>query len=274
LNLAFSTNAFKRTSLDEAIEIIAGLGYAGVELMADIPHAYPPHMSPQRTAAVKAKISALRLGVSNVNAFTLFALGDTYHPSWLEPQEARRRQRLEHTLRCIELAAALGGKTISLEPGGPVPEGLDRSAALARYEAGLREMLPVARQAAVTLLVEPEPGLLLETAAEGAAFVERVGHPNLKMNFDLGHFFCVGEDPAAVLCSHRRWIGHVHLEDIAADRVHQHLIPGRGAMDFPAIFAALRKIEYTGWITVELYPYETCAAEAAREAFDFLQRFF
>ena len=32
------------------------------------------------------------------------------------------------------------------------------------------------------------------------------------------------------------WIGHVHLEDIAPDRTHKHLIPGHGAIDFIALF--------------------------------------
>ena len=57
--------------------------------------------------------------VSNVNAFTLFALGDTYHPTWIEDDAAKRRQRIEHTKNVIRMTAALGGKTISLESAGP-----------------------------------------------------------------------------------------------------------------------------------------------------------
>ena len=41
-------------------------------------------------------------------------------------------------------------------------------------------------------------------------------------------------------------------------------------MDFPAIFASLKRIDYQGWVTVELYPYETDAAEVARVARQFL----
>ena len=46
--LAFSTNAFKKNTLDEAIDAIGGIGYAGVELMADLHHAYPPTMDASR----------------------------------------------------------------------------------------------------------------------------------------------------------------------------------------------------------------------------------
>ena len=40
--LAFSTNAFKRFTLDDALRSIADAGYSGAELLCDVPHAYPP----------------------------------------------------------------------------------------------------------------------------------------------------------------------------------------------------------------------------------------
>jgi sugar phosphate isomerase/epimerase len=63
---------------------------------------------------------------------------------------------------------------------------------------------------------------------------------------------------------------HYHFEDIAASRVHQHLIPGHGAIDFAATLRAIAETGYEGWITVELYPYIENPDEAAREARDYL----
>jgi sugar phosphate isomerase/epimerase len=63
---------------------------------------------------------------------------------------------------------------------------------------------------------------------------------------------------------------HYHLEDIAATRVHKHLIPGHGAIDFPATLRAIAGTGYQGWLTVELYPYIHAADEAAQEAHTFL----
>lgn len=272
MRLAFSTNAFKKTTLENAIEAIAGIGYPGVEIMADVPHAYPPDMPAGRIEGVRGQIAALGLQVSNVNAFTLFAKGDTYHPTWIEDDPKLLRERIEHTQNSIRMTAALGGKTISLQPGGP-QGGLDRETALERYVRGLEECLPLAQELGITLMVEPEPGLLIQHSRECVEFLERVNHPRLRMNCDLGHFYCVGEDPAKVLRDCAGWIAHVHLEDIKENRVHQHHIPGEGAMEWAGIFAALREIHYGGWITVELYPYETTAADAAKRAWDFLQPF-
>lgn len=272
MKLAFSTNAFKKTSLEEAVDSIAAAGYGGVEIMADVPHAYPPHMPDGRIADLRRQLDSLKLRVSNVNAFTFFAIGDTLHPSWIENDPALREQRIRHTENCIRMAAALGAKTISLEPGGPV-EAQTREEALSLYQAGLMRVLPLAQQFNMMLLVEPEPRLLIETTDQCVEFLRRVNHPNLRMNCDLGHLFCVGEDPAESFVKCHSWVSHVHVEDIASSRVHQHLIPGRGAMDWAAIFAAFKQVDYKGWATVELYPYETTAREAADEAFAFLQRF-
>jgi sugar phosphate isomerase/epimerase len=54
--------------------------------------------------------------------------------------------------------------------------------------------------------------------------------------------------------------------------VHQHRVPGAGAIDFRGVFAALEQIGYTGWVTVELYPYETTAAGVCQAAWDALGR--
>jgi sugar phosphate isomerase/epimerase len=270
--LAYSTNAYKQTTLENAIDSIAKLGYAGVEVMADVPHAYPPQMPGQRVASVRGQIEHLGLRVSNVNAFTLFALGDTYHPTWIEDDPALVTKRIEHTRNVIRMTAALGGRTISLQPGGPQGR-LDRETALSRYEAGLRECLPLAREKGIVLMVEPEPGLVIQHAQECVDFLKRVNDPNLKMNCDLGHFYCVEEDPATVLRECADFIAHIHLEDIKENRVHQHRVPGEGAMDWAGIFQAIRDIQYEGWVTVELYPYESTAEEAGRKAIEYLRRF-
>lgn len=265
--LAFSANAFKADTLDEALSCIAHAGYSGVELMADAPHLVPLDLQPADLRALAARIGDAGLRVSNVNAFTGFARGNTYDPTWISDEPAERQWRIDHTRAAIALAHAVGAPTISLQPGGPV-ERVDRSVALQRFADGLRDVLPAAAEAGVILGVEPEPGLAIESLAEWNAFLadHSLEHPALGMNCDLGHHFCVGEDPAGVLLEAARQICHVHLEDINADRVHQHLIPGDGAMDFPAIAAALAQSNYAGWVTVELYPYVSTAAQTAQTA--------
>ena len=117
--LAFSTNAFKKNTLSEAIAAIAAVGYTGVELMADVPHAHPASFTSQQRDQLRNQLASLGIAVSNVNGFTHFANGDTYHPTWIEDDPAKRQLRIAHTLGCVQLAAEFGAKTLSLQPGGP-----------------------------------------------------------------------------------------------------------------------------------------------------------
>ena len=127
-------------------------------------------------------------------------------------------------------------------------------------------VLDVAADCDVTLLIEPEPGLLIETFGQYLEFAERVNHEALGLNFDVGHAYCVADDPAEWvprLVGHTR---HYHVEDIAATRVHHHLVPGEGAIDFPAVLAAIAAHTPDIWVTVELYPYRDRPDDAARAA--------
>jgi sugar phosphate isomerase/epimerase len=272
--LAFSTNAFKKNTFEDALRAIAGIGYTGVELMADLHHAYPPLMTPARTAEIRALLAELKLTVSNVNAFTLFACGDTYNPTWIEGSASERRRRVEHTLNAVRVAADFDCRTVSLQPGGPmIGTGLTRGEAGRRFAEGLEQCVDLANEKGVILAVEPEPGLFIQTAAEYLEFKREFFKDvaAVQMNCDTGHLFCCGEDPAEVIRNHAEHIAHVHVEDIGANRVHQHLTPGKGAMDFPAIFEAVERVGYRRPVTVELYPYETTAAGVAKLAYEHLR---
>ena len=92
----------------------------------------------------------------------------------------------------------------------------------------------------------------------------------LRLNFDIGHFYCVNEDPSSLILELKDYIEHFHMADIR-NRVHYHLIPGMGAIDFQNVFNAINKIGYNGFVTVELYPYKENPLEAAKTSFEYLQ---
>ncbi|MFT3785682.1 MAG: sugar phosphate isomerase/epimerase [Tepidisphaeraceae bacterium] len=274
--LAFSTNAFKQNTLIESIEAIGQVGYRAVELMADLHHAYPLTFSAERRRETKKRLADLGLAVSNVNAFTHFVAGDTYHPTWIEDDAKLVDVRVQHTIRSIELAQEFGAKTVSIQPGGPlIGRSISRNEAYERFATALARCVPTAQACGVTIAVEPEPGLLIERAGEYMEFKQRhfAAESTVRMNCDVGHLFCVGDDPADVIRRFPHDIAHVHLEDIGQNRVHQHLTPGRGVIDFGSIFAALEQSQFDGWTTVELYPFETSAKGVAASAMAHLSRF-
>ena len=128
----------------------------------------------------------------------------------------------------------------------------------------------LAEELGIGLLVEPEPDLLLERFDEYVDFISGFDSDRLGLNFDVGHAYCVGEDPEQHVARMAEHTVHYHLEDIAASRVHAHLIPGRGAVDLRATLREIAATGYEGWLTVELYPYADDPDTAAAEAFAYL----
>ena len=268
----FSTNAFRRFDIVDALRAIGRSGYEGAEILGDIPHAYPPQTDSAAIARIRNALYETGLAPANVNAFMLYGLqNEIQHPSWIEPDADFRRKRLQHTIDCLRLARELGAPSIQTQPGGPLDESMTREEALDVFEEGVREALAVAEETGVKLLIEPEPLLLLENAQQTDEFFARFDSPMLALNFDIGHFYCVGDDLPSAIRHFGPKIEHVHIEDIAADRTHYHLLPGDGAIDFAPALGALDDIGYNGFVTVELYMHQDNPEEAARAALQRLQ---
>ena len=273
MKFGYSTNAFVKFSLEDSVAKIASLGFKGLEIMCDRPHLYPPDFGEEEMRHLKRSISDQGLTITNLNSFTLFAVGDTYLPSWIEAEEQRRRIRVRHTLDCLKVADILGCRNISVPPGGPL-KGMSRERALLLFHQGLEEVIPTAVSLGIQILIEPEPDLLLENSSQFKSFILEVNSPNVGLNFDMGHFFCAGEDPVKVFEDLFPWIGHIHLEDIAPSRVHQHLIAGQGAIPYLKIFKAMSALGYQGDISLELYPYVDMPEEAGRASLQYLKPIF
>jgi sugar phosphate isomerase/epimerase len=269
----YSTNAFKKFSLIESIEKIGRLGFKGVEIMGDRPHLYPPDFDENQLEHLNEILSKNNLTVTNLNSFTLFAVGDTYLPSWIEPEKERRQIRIRHTLDSLQTAKKLGCGNISIPPGGPLGGG-SRQQAMKLFHQGLEQVVSTAEALGVMVLVEPEPNLMIETTAQFKEFIKDVKSKAVGINFDIGHFFCAGEDPRQAFEELFQWVGHVHIEDIAPSREHNHLIAGHGAIGFKEIFETMVRLGYRGHISLELYPYLDAPEEAGRESLEYLHPIF
>jgi sugar phosphate isomerase/epimerase len=276
MRLAFSSNAYMQFSIEDAIARIADLGYQGIELMADVPHAWPAGLLPEQRRAIRQSLDRHNLTISNINAFMMNAVSDPrqpyWHPGWTDPDPHYRAIRREHTKRSLQLAHDLGAPCITTEPGGQLTSDQTWDEGARIFYDELMPCVELAEKLQVKLLIEPEPGLLIETFGHYLQFVQRIQSSWVKLNFDVGHAYCVGEDPEKWVDKMAPHTEHYHFEDIAASREHKHLIPGQGAIDFAATLSTIHATGYEGWLTVELYPYIDNPDAAAREAKDYLHQ--
>ena len=274
---AFSTNAYTRFALPEALRRIRRIGFRAVEILADKPHAWLPAMSSRAVAGLAARLDRLGLAVSTVNANTACGFfrdappEPFFEPSFVSPRAEWREWRVAYAKKAVELAAGCRAAAVTVTSGrllGGVPPA--RAGDLLR--AALDRVLEHAGKCGgVRVGIEYEPGLFVERAAELAALIDRVGHPLLGANLDLGHALVAGDGVAAAVQMLAGRIWSVHLEDLPAGK-HYHLPPGEGDFPFAEAKGALERAGFHGWLTWEIYTATADPDAAARKASAFSRR--
>ncbi|OIB56524.1 sugar phosphate isomerase/epimerase family protein [Natrialba sp. SSL1] len=280
VDLAFSTNAYTRHPLPEAVRRIADHSYAGVELLGDEPHAYFPEFDDDARDDLIKALEDTGLAVSNINANTATGYYDDappssfFEPSIIQADDEARAWRVEYTKHAIDLAETVDAPAVCLATGRPLPGTLPEEAREYLHDS-LHEILDYAEPRGVDIGIEFEPELLIENTDEVLALIDEIGRDSLGVNLDVGHAAVYGENVVESIHRSAGSITGVHLEDIVGGRrgKHYHRIPGEGDLDFRAIFDALDDIDYDGFATLELYTYPDDPDRAAREAYDELAQY-
>lgn len=116
---------------------------------------------------------------------------------------------------------------------------------------GFAAACAIAADAGLRVAIEPHPYRWVSSGQGMLRLIERTGAPNLGLNFDPSHLFPAGDMPHYVVLSLGDRIYNTHFSDNEG-HTNAHWRPGRGKIDWKAIFAALRTIGYSGPITLEL----------------------
>ncbi len=271
---ALSSSAYRRRKLAQAIRHVALAGYAGIEVVADVPHGYPPLVAEADRRGIRSALAQSRLAVSNVNAAPMTALRDELRPSWVEADQVLRQERVQHTLDAGKFAKDIGAPTISTLGGGKLEDDMTRERAVKSFIAGLKQVASeAAKGKCPPVLIDPQPGLLVGAAAQALEVVQQAKSSHIGVTFNTGHFRRAGQDIPEAIHVLKEFIRHVHVEDVAADGSGEVVVPGTGMVDFSAVFAALDDIGYTGWFTVDLSGADVHPDEAAKQALQFLGQF-
>lgn len=254
MKFAYSTNAYTEHDLPFALRDVAAAGFDGVEILCDVPHAPPNRIGDAEAREIARVLEGEGLTVSNLNVNTSHALEGSGPEGFLPPLDAPEKR--DYVLRAVELAQLWGARNISIIP-------------FRSSDAGLRGILEHA--GSVRIGIEYEPGLTYGDAASVHAAIQRMDDSNLGVNLDIGHAVVAGESIEASIALLAGRIWNVHVEDIRG-RVHDHLIPGEGDIDFASVVEALSKTGYDGFLTLELYPYTRNPGEAGRRGLAHLKR--
>ncbi len=249
MKFAYNTNGAANHRLDDALNLIADAGYDGVALTLDIHHLDPfsPDFPAERRR-VAARLRTLGLGcVVETGARFLLDPRAKHEPTLVTASPEGRARRVEFLSRALEVAADTGADAMSFWAGVPKP-GIDPARARDWLRAGVEQVVRRAEQLGAIAALEPEPGMLIETADDWAA----LAIPGLRLALDTGHCIVTNErDPADAVRHFAPHLGTVAIEDMKRG-VHVHLPFGEGDMDIPGILRALDGIGFDKLVCVEL----------------------
>ncbi|MFE9906837.1 sugar phosphate isomerase/epimerase family protein [Streptomyces clavifer] len=272
LRLGYGTNGLTDLRLDDALGLLADLGYDGVGLTLDHMHLDPlaPDLA-ARTRHVARRLDGLGLGVT-VETGARYVLDPRrkHGPSLLDPDPDARAARTALLVRAVGIASELGAHAVHCF-SGTTPPGTSTDTAWQRLADALAPVLDAAARAGVPLAIEPEPGHLLATLADFHHLRTLLGDLEpLGLTLDIGHCQCLEPAPPADCVKDAApWLRHVQIEDMRRG-VHEHLPFGDGEIDFPPVLEALAATGYTGLTVVELPRHSHAGPELARASLDFL----
>ena len=193
---------------------------------------------------------------------------------YLNHPDAEIRGRTVAYLRDLARCCAdLGGRIMVF--GSPkqrnVPSGLSYQEAWDLAKESFSEALPVFAELGVTLCVEPlstEETDFINTAAEAIKLVDEIGHSNFKMMLDVKAMCSEPRPLPEIIESAAGYFKHFHANDANLRG------PGFGDTDFRPIEAALRKVGYDGYVSVEVFDFSPDPETIARKSIAYLKDVF
>jgi sugar phosphate isomerase/epimerase len=272
--LGYNTNGFAHHRLDDAINILADLGYRGIALTLDVHHLDPS--SPDllgRTGALRTLLERHRMScVIETGARFLLDPLRKHQPTLISPEADERETRLDFLNQCLDIAYELNAACVSFW-SGTASDAAPHEELMSRLVDGCKQLLDWAVKKNVVIAFEPEPGMFVDTMQQFRTLHSQINHPSFGLTVDIGHLVCNGETPISkVLTDWKQILKNIHIEDMRSG-VHDHLMIGEGQVDFEDVFTGLRSAEYQGGVFVELSRHSYDAVSTARKAKALLDRY-
>jgi D-psicose/D-tagatose/L-ribulose 3-epimerase len=171
----------------------------------------------------------------------------------ISPDPAIRKAASERLKTIVRQSAILGADILC----GPFHQALGVFSGTGPTEEEFKRATDVHREAAneaqrqgVCLAIEflnRFECYFLNTTAAAAAYVRRVAHPNFKAMLDTFHANIEEENLPKAFSENAAEIAHIHVAN------NDRGVPGRGHIDFPAVFRAIKTSGYNGWLTIEAF---------------------
>jgi len=243
LKLGASTLAFTAEPIPAAVQKIANLGFAHIEVLW---RHDDPHVDHYKAQLVELKKThGFELSVHCSAELDLANLNSKQTADSVRKTEA-----------CLAFAAAVGAGTVTIHLGKLSPHGWEVDTESIARKICVESVEACAQKAKkFNLIIAVEnmprvPNILGQTLRHLMRILDEVKSDNLGITLDIGHAFTVDHDLKFIETMGDR-IVHVHLHDNDGAE-DQHLALGKGALDFRSAVQRLARIDYEGPLVLEM----------------------
>ena len=249
--LSCNSNILSAVRIEEAIRVVAELGYQAIDINLEVsPPFLPvprPHLSTTADAGERRKVRrcAEQAGV------TIAALMGG--ANFVHPVPETRQAALRTVKRALELAADLEVKIVVVGGGHKAFYGQE-SDYWERLIAALRELVAYGDRIGVRLALEAGslPGRLVHDLSRVRKVLSYDGLDTLGVLFDPGHYHVRGDSVIDAYRALSERVVHMHAKD-ARGNVEDFVFPplGMGEIDFDGLLGAMAAADYPHYISVE-----------------------
>ena len=239
--LSYST--FGLTNLDflDAIDVVDQAGYPGIELSFHRDQFNPFNITDEYLATIKKKFEKTRVRPACVaTASHFFTPSRPHEPSVMTVDTAGRKRRINLINRGIEVARKLEVNLVTFGSG------FIRDDHMANPSVDPNELLvdsihqclkKIRDDEDITLLIEPEPGMFVETLEQGMNLVDEVNSPKFKLHLDLCHNYCAETDYIGALALAAPHARYLHVSD-AREGYNLKIVKMSESLNFNMDFAS------------------------------------
>ena len=216
IKLSYSTNGLVNLSLMDAIDAVEKAGYPGIELAFHIDQFNPFEMSDEELLTLRQRFESSNIKPSCIATPTLFFLADRPHdPSAMCVDLAGRKQRIKLIKEGIKLARALNVEIVSFGSGFIRDDHVNNPHVdpEALLIDSIRECVAFIGDDDIILTIEPEPGMFIETIAQGVALIEKVNLEKFRLHIDICHAYCSDKDYVNAIAGAAHLTKYLHVSD-------------------------------------------------------------
>ncbi len=220
IKLSYCTFGLTELSLPDAIRAVERVGYPGVELSFHRDQFNPFDIADSQLADLRRQFDWLSVEPACVaTASHFFTPQRPHEPSLMCPDLAGRLRRIDLVRRGIEVARRLDVPLVTFGSGFIRDEHVTNPSAdphALLVDSIHRCLAELHDGEDITLLIEPEPGMYIETLDQAIDLVNEIDSPRFKLHLDLCHIYCSEPDIVAALTRAAPYARYLHVSDAQA----------------------------------------------------------